>query len=181
MNLLNIWHTFHLDISKKAYSTSGCLSSNRAFHSITQVFVQRQISVDKYINDQGFVHFCVCSALKREINLTRKLQQSLEAEKSQQEATGRERKMIEDLQVQLETERGKVHDLNNALQKEHCRTEEAMSSAEAEKRLLQQHLDQEREVNHHLKHDLDALQVCDQISPPALPNVLQKSEKFAFS
>ena len=126
------------------------------------------------------MHF-VCSALKREINLTRKLQQSLEAEKSQQEVTGRERKMIEDLQVQLETERGKVHDLNNALQKEHRRTEEAMSSAEAEKCLLQQHLDQEREVNHHLKHDLDALQVCDQISPPALPNVLQKSEKFAFS
>ena len=97
--------------------------------------------------------------MDRELNLTRKLRQSLEAEKSQQEATGREKKMIESLQVELESARVKVHDLNNALQREHRRTEEALSSTEADKRLLQEHLDQEREVNHHLKHDLDALQV----------------------
>ena len=101
----------------------------------------------------------VYSALERERSLTLKLRQSLEAEKSQQETTGRERKLIEDLQIQLETERGKVHDLNNALQREHKNIEEVMSSADSEKRLLQEHLDQEREVNHHLKHDLDALQV----------------------
>lgn len=67
--------------------------------------------------------------------------------------------MIEDLQVQLETERGKVRDLNNALQREQRNLEEVMSSADAEKRLLQKHLDQERDVNHQLKHELDALQV----------------------
>ena len=67
--------------------------------------------------------------------------------------------MIEGLQVELEAERVKVHDLNNVLQREHRRTEEALSSAEADKRLLQEHLDQEREVNQHLKHDLDAIQV----------------------
>ena len=101
----------------------------------------------------------ICSALEREHGLTLKLRQSLEAEKSQQEATGRERALIEDLQIQLETERGKVHDLNNALQREQRSIKEVLSSAEAEKRMLQEHLDQEREVNHHLKHDLDSMQV----------------------
>ena len=88
-----------------------------------------------------------------------KLRQSLEAAKSQQEATDREKAMVEDLKLQLETETIKVKDLNNALQREQRSSKEAMSSADAEKRLLQEHLDQEREVNHHLKHDLDALQV----------------------
>ena len=88
-----------------------------------------------------------------------KLRQSLEAAKSQQEATDREKAAIEDLKLQLETETIKVKDLNNALQREQRSSKEAISSADAEKRLLQEHLDQEREVNHHLKHDLDALQV----------------------
>ena len=103
-----------------------------------------------------YVYF---SALDREHGLNVKLRQSLEAAKSQQEATDREKAMVEDLKLQLETETIKVKDLNNALQREQRSSKEAMSSADAEKRLLQEHLDQEREVNHHLKHDLDALQV----------------------
>jgi hypothetical protein len=63
--------------------------------------------------------------------------------------------MLEDLHIQLETERANLDDLNRALQRE----QRAREEAESEKSLIKDHLNQERALNEDMKHDLDKLQV----------------------
>lgn len=95
-------------------------------------------------------------ALERERSVTSHLQQSLEMEKSNTERnTYRDQSALEDIQIQLETEKANLDDLNRAL----VREQKAREEAESEKSLLKDHLNQERALNEDLKHDVDKLQV----------------------
>lgn len=95
-------------------------------------------------------------ALERERSLSSHLQQNLDAEKTNSERlNGRDAATIEDLILQLDTERANLEDLNTALQREQA----AKKEMETEKTLLKDHLHQERILNEELKQDLDRVQV----------------------
>lgn len=100
-------------------------------------------------------------AFERERSLSSHLQQSLEVEKNQSERqNGRDAATIEDLILQLDTERANLEDLNTALQREQA----SKKDLESEKNMLKEHLNQERSMNEELKSDLDRVQVlCVQI------------------
>lgn len=98
-------------------------------------------------------------ALERERSLSSHLQQSLEVEKSHSEhQNGRDAATIEDLILQLDTERANLEDLSTALHREQM----AKADLESEKNLIKDHLSQERTLNEELKQDLDRVQVAAQ-------------------
>jgi len=102
------------------------------------------------------VYTPLCRALERERTMASHLQQTLDSEKNHSERqNGRDAAAIEDLVLQLDTERANLEDLNLALQREQV----SKKDIEVEKSLLKEHLNQERTLNEEIKQDLDRIQV----------------------
>ncbi|XP_052799016.1 A-kinase anchor protein 9-like isoform X3 [Mya arenaria] len=89
-------------------------------------------------------------ALERERALIQQLQQSLDSERE----AGRDRVSVSEVTLQLEAERASMEDTRAAL----ARETRAREDVEGERRMLKEHLGQERQLNEEIKHELDKVQ-----------------------
>ncbi|WAQ94515.1 PCNT-like protein [Mya arenaria] len=89
-------------------------------------------------------------ALERERALIQQLQQSLDSERE----AGRDRVSVSEVTLQLEAERASMENTRAAL----ARETRAREDVEGERRMLKEHLGQERQLNEEIKHELDKVQ-----------------------
>ena len=105
-------------------------------------------------------HHSVYRALEREQGVNNKLRENLDSERrSLLESTDRENSIFEDNQLDLDSERDKVNDLRNSVEREKQRLQSQVTALETQTSALKDELEQERLTCRQMKNEIDQIQV----------------------
>nr|XP_034310248.1 uncharacterized protein LOC105325720 isoform X2 [Crassostrea gigas] len=89
-----------------------------------------------------------------------KLRESLDSERySLLESADQKTPIFENMQLELESERAKVKDLKNSVEREKQRLQSQVTALESQMSVLKDKLDQERLACHQMKNEIDQIQI----------------------
>ena len=105
-------------------------------------------------------HHSVYRALEREQGVNDKLRENQDSgRRSLLESTDRENSIFEDNQLDLDSERDKVNDLRNSVEREKQRLQSQVTALETQTSALKDELEQERLTCRQMKNEIDQIQV----------------------
>ena len=107
-------------------------------------------------------HHSVYRALERERGVNDKLRENQDSgRRSLPESTDRENSIFEDNQLDLDSERDKVNDLRNSVEREKQRlqSQSQVTALETQTSALKDKLEQERLTSRQMKNEIDQIQV----------------------